>query len=82
MVADEQKVLLVALRTQILMTELVWGVNGWDGIFAHLAREKKFKTLAVSRPNWQKGALGVLGARWQQNPVGRAVENGPTEKVS
>lgn len=44
--------------------------------------KKKFKTLAVSRPNWQKGALGVLGERWQQNPVGRAVENGPTEKVS
>lgn len=40
-VSNEQKVLLVALRTQILMTELVWGVNGWDGIFAHLAREKK-----------------------------------------
>lgn len=54
---------------------------GWD-LCSSGKRKKKFKTLAVSRPSWPKGALGVLGARWQQNAVGRAVENGLTEKVS
>lgn len=56
----------------------MWSLLIWQ-------EKKEVKTLAISRPCWLKGALAVVGAWWQQNPVRRAVgngRNGLTEKVS
>ena len=57
-VSKEQKVLLVALRTQIPMIELGWAVNELDVILAHLAREKKSQNTCNLKALLAEGSFG------------------------
>lgn len=86
MVSKEQKVLLVALRTQIPMMELVWAVNELDVILAHLAREKKSQNTCNLKALLAEGSFGcgrsVVAAESSTKGCGENGRNGLTEKVS